>query len=60
MAIRTNYSFNEFFNLIKDKINEKAKKPSFWGEGSISRAFVQSFAYLAEFIQTQINKACLS
>lgn len=60
MAIRTNYTFNEFFNLIKDKINEKSKKPSFWGEGSISRAIVQSMAYLAEFIQAQINIAWMS
>lgn len=60
MAIRTNYTFNEFFNLIKDKVNEKAKKPSYWGEGSISRAIVQSFAYLAEFIQAQINIAWMA
>ncbi len=41
---------------MRDKINEfSQKKPTFWGQGSIARAFLQSVAYIATFIQLQIN-----
>lgn len=56
MAIRTNYSENDFYNLIQNKINEFSEnKPTYWGNGSIARAFTKSVAYIAENQQLQTN-----
>lgn len=56
MAIRTNYAFDEIYNLIKDTINSfSSNKPTFWGEGSVARAIVKSIAYWIDFLQLQIN-----
>jgi uncharacterized phage protein gp47/JayE len=58
MAVRTNYTFSEIYDLMRNKINEfSSNKPTFWGQGSIARAFVQALAYFSEFIQLQINIA---
>jgi uncharacterized phage protein gp47/JayE len=58
MAVRTNYTFSEIYDLMRNKINEfSSNKPTFWGQGSVARAFLQSLAYFSEFIQLQINIA---
>lgn len=56
MAFRTNYAFEEIYNLIKDTINSfSSNKPTFWGESSTVRAIVKALAYWIEFLQLQIN-----
>lgn len=55
MAARTNFSFNEWYNLIKNKINSYSKKPTDWSDGSINKAFVQAIASFLDFLQLQIN-----
>lgn len=61
MATRTNYTFNEIFDIMKNKINEfSTNKPTFWGEGSVARALFQPVAYFVEFMQLQVNLAYLS
>lgn len=56
MAIRTNYRFQEIYQILIDKITEfSSNKPTFFGAGSITRAFFQAIAYVVEMIQLQIN-----
>lgn len=61
MATRTTYTFDELFNIIKDKVNEfTSNKPTFWGLGSVARSFAQSVAHLADWLQLNINVTYLS
>ena len=60
MPIRTNYTEEEYYELMRDNINQNSNKPSDWSIGSIARSLFRSIAYVAEFIQLQINIAYLS
>ena len=56
MAVRTTYTLDEFYELIKSKINEEnPNKPVFWGRGSIVRSLAKAMAYLGSYIQLQAN-----
>lgn len=56
MPTRTNYRHSEFVDIIINKINEfSEKKPTYWGNGSIAKAFVTAQAYFNELIQLQVN-----
>jgi uncharacterized phage protein gp47/JayE len=60
MTIRTNYTEEEYYELMRDNINQHSNRPSDWSIGSIARSLFRSIAYVAEFIQLQINIAYLS
>lgn len=61
MAIRTNYTFSEFFDLLKAKVNEfNSNKPTYWGSDGVATTLFQAVSYLAEFLQLQINIAYTS
>lgn len=61
MAIRTNYTSDEIFDLMKNKVNEfTLNKPTYWGQGSVSAGFFRAISYFVELLQLQINLAYLS
>lgn len=58
MAFRSNYTFLEFFNIFKDKVNESSPNaPTNWLEGSTARAVGHAISFLAETLQLNINIA---
>jgi len=60
MAIRTTYSLTEFYNSVRDKINELNPKVTFWGEGSVIRAVAQAVAHKFHYMQFQLNVIYMS
>ncbi len=60
MATRTTYSLTEFYNSVRDKINELNPKVTFWGEGSIIRAITQAVAHKFHYLQFQVNITYIS
>lgn len=60
MAIRTNYTSDEIYDLMKIKVNEFTNKPTFWGAGSVIGGFFRAISYFVEFLQLQINLAYLA
>lgn len=56
MAIRTNYTQTDFFNLYQNKINEGVdNKLTYWGNGSLIKAKGNAVTFFAENLQLQVN-----
>lgn len=61
MAIRTNYTSDEIFALMKNKVNEAvSNKPTYWGQGSVAGGFLRAISFFVELLQLQINLAYLA
>jgi uncharacterized phage protein gp47/JayE len=61
MAIRTNYTSDEIFTLMKNKVNEAvSNKPTYWGQGSVAGGFLRAISFFVELLQLQINLAYLA
>lgn len=57
---RRTYTFDEIFNIIKNKINESTTKVSFWGDSGLATSIIKAIAFIIAEIQLQINIIVLS
>jgi len=58
--LKTSYTFNEFFETIKAKINELNENITNWSESSNAGSFARAMAYFMTYMQLQINTVYMS
>jgi uncharacterized phage protein gp47/JayE len=61
MTTRTTYRWQDFFDTVKNKINElNPTVPTFWGEGSVIRGITQGYSHMMTWLQLQVNITYIS